>query len=545
MEKPDLVLGIDASTQSMTAVALSTEDYSNAGSARIRYRDDPRLERFGLGGPSPILSPREPGEADQPACVFLAALDLLFADLGPGILSRVAAVNFSAQQHGQILVSAEGVRAIRALGESGAGTMAGTRTGGSSGRDLCGLVGPGLASDRAPIWMSSQTAVEAEEIRAALGGVEAVTAVSGSDSPLRFSGTVLRHIAKRYPDTYRLTARAHLISSFLAGVMAADPDAPIDWGNGSGMSLMNWKKRVWDAALVDAVSEGLEGGRAGLLAKLPPLAHPLAIVGRAAAYFRERYGFPEGCAIVAGSGDNPQSKVLAEGALISLGTSFVLMTEGHSPQPAANAMYDGLGRPFMFGCRTNGSLAWEALRVAGGFAADDFAAAERALACEPAGGGPGSKIRIFQPETESFPASGAIDIGASGDFNADYAGAVDSSLGLMVLASRAFAGDVSSIAVTGGAAASRGLVGRIANFWGVPATPIGEAGAAAGAAVAAACALVPESLREEVARSARTAAARPGITAYPEEAAVRALRSPGAYLARLREAFEKASGLRL
>lgn len=532
MGKPDLVLGIDASTQSMTAVALSLGDFSEVAGARVRYRDDPRLEGFCMSGAAPVLPPREPGEADQPAGLFLAALDLLLEDIGPEILSRAAAVNFSAQQHGQILVGPDGVSAMRSLALPGS----------SGGRDLLSIIGPGLASDRAPIWMSAQTAREADEIRVALGGADRVTAISGSDSPLRFSGTVLRHIAVRYPEIYRRTARAHLISSFLAGLMAADPDAPIDWGNGSGTSLMNWKLRVWDGELADAVSSGLEGGRGGLLAKLPPLAHPLAVVGSVAAYFRERHGFPAGCVVIAGSGDNPQSKVLAEGALLSLGTSFVLMTEGSLPHPAANAMYDGLGRPFIFGCRTNGSLALESLRVRASLPAEDFTSSEAALAAIPPGGLPGSSIRLYQRETESFPASPAIDIGECGDFAADYAGALDSTLGLMVLGSRAFAGRVSGISVTGGAAASRGTLSRIANFWGVPATPIGEAGAAAGAAVAAAVALVPPEGRDELAREARKAAARPGITALPDPAVSARLRAPGGYLEKLAGIFRGIAG---
>ncbi len=90
------------------------------------------------------------------------------------------------------------------------------------------------------------------------------------------------------------------------------------------------------------------------------------------------------------------------------------MTEGRRPHISANAMYDGLGRPFMFGCRTNGALALETLRVRAGLAPDDFAAAEAALASVPVGGFPGSPVRIFQPDNESFPASGSIDAGGDG-----------------------------------------------------------------------------------------------------------------------------------
>ena len=320
--KLDLVLGIDSSTQSTTAVALDRTSFATAAEAKVRYRDDPRVAKYGLTEGAPILPPREPGEADQPAALFLDALDALFSDLGPAVLGRVAAIDLSAHQHGQVWLGEAGATAIAGLREKGAGAP--------GSPSLAARIGPGLSYDRAPIWMSSNTQEEAQELRAALGGREGVTARSGSDSPLRFSGAVLRRTAKRFPDIYSRTYRFHLISSFLAGVLAGDGEAPIDWGNGSGTSLMDWSKRLWDRQLIAAAAAGLAGGAEALASRLPPMAHPLTIVGRAAAYFVERYGLSPECAIVAGSGDNPQSKVLASGALLSLGTSFVLMVEGKS-----------------------------------------------------------------------------------------------------------------------------------------------------------------------------------------------------------------------
>jgi xylulokinase len=527
MGKLDLVLGIDSSTQSTTAVVLDRKSFATVAEAKLRYRDDPRVAKYGLSDGAPILPPRETGEADQPVAVFLDALDALLSDLGPAILGRVAAIDFSAQQHGQVWLGLKGAKAMTALREKGAGAA------GAPG--LADRLGPGLAYDRAPIWMSSNTQVEAEELRAALGGREGVTARSGSDSPLRFSGAVLRRTAKRFPDIYSGAHRFHLISSFLAGVFAGEPDAPIDWGNGSGTSLMDWSGRRWDPDLVAAVAAGLPGGTAALSARLPSLAHPLAVVGRAAAYFVERYGLSPDCAIVAGSGDNPQSKVLASGALLSLGTSFVLMVEGARPHVSANAMYDGLGRPFLFGCRTNGALSWESVRTAHGLAANDFAASEKALASEA----PGSGVRIVQPERESFPYSPAVSTPSLGSFAKDYSAVVDSALGLMAIASAPFAGKVSEIAVTGGVAASAGVLARVAAIWGIPALPIADAGAAAGSAVAAACAIVPEGERDAVADRARAVAARPGKAVTPDAKAVVAYRGHGGYLERLEAEFAK------
>ena len=525
MAKLDLVLGIDSSTQSTTAVVLDRASFATAAEAKVRYRDDPRVAKYGLTEGAPILPPREPGEADQPAVLFLDALDALLSDLGPAVLGRVAAIDLSAHQHGQVWLGEAGAKAISALRGAGAGAE------GAPG--LAARVGPGLAYDRAPIWMSSNTEIEAEELRAALGGREGVTARSGSDSPLRFSGAVLRRVAKRFPDIYMRTYRFHLISSFLSGVLSGDPEAPIDWGNGSGTSLMDWSGRRWDPQLIAAAASGLPGGAKALASRLPPLAHPLTVVGRAAAYFVERFGLSPDCAIIAGSGDNPQSKVLASGALLSLGTSFVLMVEGEKPHVSANAMYDGLGRPFLFGCRTNGALAWESVRKEAGLAASDFAASEAALASEA----PGAAIRVVQTERESFPDSPVMSSPSLGGFARDYSAAVDASLGLMAIASAPFAGKVSEVAVTGGAAASRGVLARVAAIWGARALPIADAGAAAGSAVAAACGLVPEAERGALADKARAVAARPGAAVEPDPKSVAAYRGSGGYLARLEKEF--------
>ncbi len=528
MEGPSLVLGIDSSTQGTTAVLIDRVSLARVGEAKVRYRDDPRLSGFGLMAGEPLLAPREEGEADQPVLLFLAALDAVLADLPRESLSRVGAIAVSAQQHGQVWLGQDAPASCRGLGLEGSGLA------GAPG--LAGRFAPALATERSPIWMSANTAREAQELRDAAGGEAAMTALSGSDSPLRFSGAVMRHRALSEPGSYASCARIHLISSFLASVLSGRAEAPIDWGNGAGMSLMDWKERRWSGLLVAAAARGLPGGTEGLLARLPALAHPLAAVGGVARYFTERYGLPAEALVLAGSGDNPQSKVLAPGDLLSLGTSFVLMAEGSRPIKGANAMYDGLGRPFLFGCRTNGSLTWEAVRRGHGLGADDFAACEAALASIPAG----SILRVLQRERESFPESPAVDYGRQEDFAADYAGAVDSALGLLWLGSRGFASGpaLGEMAVTGGAAASEGTLRRIAAIWDRPVARIGEAGAAAGAAVAAAVALVPEGEREAYAsraaaavsgRSLRVEASPPELAAYHKE---------GGYLSRLARLLE-------
>ena len=529
-------LGIDSSTQGCSGVILDLETFGTVAEARVRYRDDPRLAGYGLGKGAPILPPLEDGEASQPAALYADALDALFQDLPADLLARVDVMNVSAQQHGQVWISGRGRRAIADLRRPAVA--------GSTRAGLAVRLEGGFALDRAPIWMSANTRAEADAIRDAMGGSRAVTARSGSDSPLRFSGAALARMAGLFPSAFGNTATVHLISSFIAALLSGNPDAPIDWGNGSGTGLMDWKLRAWDGELLAATAAAtrtaagpLPGGAEALRTRLPALRHPLANIGTIAEYFTARYGVNPGCAVVASSGDNPQSKVLAPGVMLSLGTSFVIMGEGGEPLPSANAMYDGLGRPFLFGCRTNGSLTLERIRADHG-AADDFGSAEAALASVA----PGSVLRILQVSEESFPRSPAMNVGAAGEFACDYAGAVDASLGLLELASRSFAGGGLPITATGGAAASRGVLRRAASIWGRTILPIADAGAALGAAVAAACALAPAASRDSLVDRARLACARPGAPVEPEPALLRAYRAPGAYLDRLKDAFIRSGG---
>ena len=528
-----LVLGIDSSTQGTAGVVLDRTSFTVVRQIKLNYRDDPRLSAYlPDGASSPLLLPREDGEADQPPMMYLAALDALFSDLGPGILGQIAAINVSAQQHGQVWLTQKGTQAISGL----------RRTHGPGfGRGLLdSFPADGFAQARAPIWMTTSTEAEADAIRKACGGVRGVTARSGSNSPLRFSGAVLRRIALHYGEVYARATRLHLISSFLTGVICGDPDAPIDWGNGSGTSLMNWSERRWDAVLVDAVARDLQGGTDGLLSRLPRLTHPLEIVGSIAPSLAERYGFHGECKVVAGSGDNPQTKVLAAGELLSLGTSFVVMTSGAAPHPAANAMYDGLGRPFLFGCRTNGAMAWEAVRTRHGLDANDFAASELALATHAVGSA--APEFIFQPVAENFPLSPSATPPRLTDFAHEYASAVDASLSLLFLASRAFAQDSGPLSVVGGGASSTGVLSRIAAIWGRPVVPLSLAGAAMGASVAAAIALAPSDRRESSAARARALAAGMGEPLVADQDLSAKLRAAGGYFEQLSRAFLALTG---
>ena len=472
-----LSLGLDSSTQSLTAVIIDIDKKEVVAEKTLDYAADPRLNCFGIDLKEYIVPSRESGEADQPPKMFLASIDAMFEDLKKdGIhIDEIVVVNVSGQQHGHVYLSEKAESAFASLYAADADK-----------KNLNDLLGDVFSYGTAPIWKTSNTVSQAEDLRRSAGGKDGMITLSGSDSPLRFTGAVVRRVGQQFPGCYERTACIQLISSFIPGVLCGNAGVPIDFGNGCGMSLMDYKAKEWSPSLVEGASEGLPGGKDALGKKLPELCSPIAVVGTVASYFVDKYGFDPACKIAAGSGDNPQTKVLVKGDLLSLGTSFVNMvaTDGSTFDMGgyANGMYDGAGRPFMFGCRTNGAMVWDKVRSLYGVSKKDYGPGEDALEKTK----PGTSLVLWQPYNESFPPSPAFDISREGEasLERDYPGIVDSTLAAMYVYSSGFARDTDEpIFVTGGPASSARIVRRIAGIWNRPVVTIGSVGAGLGTAV--------------------------------------------------------------
>ena len=479
MPRKRLALGLDSSTQSLSAIVIDIDTAEKCFEHSLDYRADTRLNQFGIGEDY-ILPPKEEGEAEQPPLMYIASLDAMFTDIREAgvAVENIVAINTSGQQHGHVY-----------LNRNAANIFANLQKPESSASELKTLLADVFAYPTAPIWMTANTVVQTEAVRNGVGGKAEMINLSGSDAPLRFTGTVVRRVAEQSPEHYAATAKIQLISSFIPAVLTGNANVPIDYGNGCGMSLMNYRSKTWDPALLKATADGLTGGVEEFQSKLPALARPDSVVGNLAAYYIEKYGFDSRCAIIAGSGDNPQAKVPVAGDLLSLGTSFVNMvsTDGETldPEGFANAMYDGINRPFMFGCRTNGAMVWDAVRNNYGLAKEAYAPAEAALKQVA----PGQFMTFWQPKTESFPVSGAYDLirsEAQPTLAADYTGVIETSLAAVYIYSAVFTKQTQApLFVTGGATDSPEIMRRVAGIWNRPTLPVEKGGAALGAAVAA------------------------------------------------------------
>ena len=114
-------------------------------------------------------------------------------------------------------------------------------------RPLVEQVEPMLSRAVSPIWMDSSTGAECRADCSGRRRDASLAQHTGSRAFERFTGPQIRKFASHEPAAYAATDRIHLVSSFLASLLAGR-HAPIDPGDGSGMNLMdltsaNW----WDA----------------------------------------------------------------------------------------------------------------------------------------------------------------------------------------------------------------------------------------------------------------------------------------------------------
>ena len=478
-----ICLGIDMSTQSCSAVVVDSEAASILWQDSIPYLE--LADQYGLHPTTLTLRGMPRGAFEQPPLLFVECLDRLFFHLKEaGLTAGIDAIALSAQQHGHVYLTADFER-------SPIFTKATTRA-------PTELLPDCFAYPHSPIWMTSNTRRQARAIRAALGGSVRALEIAAADVPLRFTGVIVRRVAQDRPRVYRATWCIHLISSFLTALLSANPRHPIDYGNACGMLLMDYRQRRWSDELLAAVATDLPDGKEGLRAKLPSLASAYLAPQCLGEYWIHRHGFSSNCLVAGGGGDNPHTKSLVKGDLLSLGTSFVHMQETAIKQPTpvgANGMYDGLDRPFYFFPRTNGSLVWNQAR-----GKLNYAQAEEILNQAPIG----ARFAIWQPLPESFPVSPAIaPVAKTGDAQIDYPALVDTVLALLYVwchgcTTRA---PDDPLYVTGGAANSRAVLERLSALWQRPVYQIGAAGAALGAAVAACAALSNQTEGEHLARA--------------------------------------------
>jgi xylulokinase len=471
-----MFLGLDSSTQSLTAVLIRPETGEIACQMSVNFGND--LPHY--HAPSGFIPGGSGGEVHANPQMWLEALDLLFSRLAAEIdLSQVRLLAGSGQQHGSVYLDSSFDERLAML---------------DPGQSLLAQLSPALTRASAPIWMDTSTATECAEITAAVGGSAEVCRKSGSIAIERFTGPQIRRFFKEAPADYERTGRIHLVSSFIASVLAGK-SVPIDFGDGAGMNLMNLAALDWDAELLQACAPDLGE-------KLLPPAAATQIQGTVSPYFTARYGLSASCRTALFTGDNPASLVgmgaTAPGSVvISLGTSDTFFAAMPGPKTDPKGFGHVFGNPaggFMsLICFRNGSLAREALRDQLALEWADFD--REALEASKGAAGKNLMLPFFGPEItprHDFTGperQGAADFEAGEDAPLQVRALLEGQFLNMRLHSQWMGVKVERIRLTGGASKNDGIAQLVADIFQAPVERLDVSNSAAlGAALIAAAA---------------------------------------------------------
>ena len=264
-----LFLGLDSSTQSLSAVVIDLDSRKVVYEQSLNF--DKALPHYRTR--NGVLPNRDPLVKHSPPLMWAEALDLLFAQMKKdGVaLGKILAISGSAQQHGSVYFNDRAAGALENLDPQK-----------SLVENLHGV----FARKTSPIWMDSSTAKECAEIRKKLDGIKYTASRTGSDTFERFTGPQIRKFYKTEPKAYANTVGIALVSSFMASLLAGKI-APIDFGDGAGMNLMDIRRKNWNHDAMKATAPGLTN-------KLPPLGESGHVIGPVSPYFVKKFGLTGG-----------------------------------------------------------------------------------------------------------------------------------------------------------------------------------------------------------------------------------------------------------
>jgi len=338
-----LFLGLDSSTQGLKAEIIDIDTGTIIAGASVNFGKD--LPQYNcpnghLGNSDPLIKHADP-------LMWAAALDLVFSRLQKQDvpLNKVTGISGSGQQHGSVYLNDKFTKIIAEL---------------DSEKNLAEQLAPALSRKTSPIWMDRATSKECRELQEKFG--ERLQQDTGSPAIERFTGPQIRKFMKEDSTAYSNTAHIHLVSSFMASILAGT-NSPIDFGDGAGMNLLNLKTLQWDKDITEFTAPGL-------LKKLPRVASSDTVAGELSEYYN-KYGLKSGIPVIAWSGDNPCSLIgtgAAEPgvAVISLGTSdtfFAAMRDFKTDPDGYGHVFGNPAGGFMsLICFSNGSLAREEIK---------------------------------------------------------------------------------------------------------------------------------------------------------------------------------------
>jgi xylulokinase len=442
-----LYLGIDCSTQSLTAVVIEIDGDTRRVVFNRSLNFDHDFPEYGTTGG--VIYGAD-GEVQAPPAMWADALDRMLAKVAQSAeldVDDLRAISGSAQQHGSVYLNPRAQEVLRTLNPS---------------RKLAPQLSTIFSRAQSPVWMDASTGIACREIEEALGGADRVAALTGSPPCERFTGPQIRKFAAEHPHAYADTARVHLVSSYLASLLA-ERDAPIEPADGSGMNLMDLHDELWSPEALDATAPDLS-------ARLPPIRRSWEIFGTLSPYWQKRYALPP-AAIVPWTGDNPSS-LIGTGVIhdrvvaVSLGTSDTVFALTAEPAGQSSHVFRAPTGDFMnLVCFRNGSLAREWARTEYGLDWDTVA-----MLLEET---PGNDGWLMLPwlEVETTPRIAHAGLRRFGfdrfDAGRNIRGLIEGQMMAIANHAAAVTGAIDRVIATGGASINRAILQVMANVFGV------------------------------------------------------------------------------
>jgi xylulokinase len=449
-----LYLGFDCSTQSLSAIVIEIDAHVR----RVVFQHALNFDRDfpGYGTAAGVWRGADPADVSSSPVMWAEALDRMMAIVATDAnvdVRRIRAISGSAQQHGSVYLNSSAACVWRGLD----GTLA-----------LAPQIEGTFSRSRSPVWMDETTSAQCAAIERTLGGGDALAQLTGSQAHERFTGPQIRKFFELDVEAYRRTTRIHLVSSYLASLLVG-VDAAIDYGDGSGMNLMDLRESRWAAAALDATAPDLAQ-------KLPTLAPSWTLAGPLSRYWQVRYGMPA-AQVVAWSGDNPCSLVgtgiVSEGHLaISLGTSDTVFAWTRVPRSSVSHVFASpMGSYMGLVCFRNGSLARERIRDEHAL---DWHGFSRALEGSPPGNGGAFMLPWFEAEiTPHVNTPGVRRFGLEPhDPAVNVRAVVEAQMMAMAIHSTPLSGNIRRITATGGASANAAILRVMADVFGVAVSPL-------------------------------------------------------------------------
>ena len=371
-----LYLGIDSSTQGVKGVVIDPEKGKIVAQSSVNFgKDLPQYE-----SPEGYLYNRDPLVKHSDPCMWLDGLELMFSRLTEEDvdMGQISAISGSGQQHGSVYLHKKASAVLASLDPQ---------------KTLSEQMKETFSRKSSPIWMDRSTEKECGLLTERFA--DTLQYLTGSPATERFTGPQICKFSREDFSSYQETEKIHLVSSFLCSLLIGK-HAPIDYGDGAGMNLLDLHKLVWDKEIVSFTAPSL-------MEKLPQCVPSHTVAGYLVPYF-EKYGLKANIPVIVWSGDNPCSLVGtgcagAGTAGISLGTSDTVFATMQNyeldPEKCGHVMGNPAGGFMSLICFSNGSLARDLLRREIGATWEEFDALG---AFAPAGS---NKLLLpyFQPES--------------------------------------------------------------------------------------------------------------------------------------------------